>query len=339
MERRLKAYDVLAMRADLTKRMIEPDWVLYMDAFLADVARKSGGGYRSVSIMNPETGEKLDVSSGGAWCLSEYQALIQADSYLIGAHMNPLIRMAAADIPEDILLEEHMLPSKYGFLVFEEPWATIDVSGRHLLTRAVTWQYIEDQHGKSGVQVTEYSAFSDNDEVTRQIREIALSQTKFKNYTEVIGDLQVQHLMPLKFGTSILLGTDPDWNDDQIRAAVGPVRAMLALWMLMQQRVTETVVPVLTPRSAARWTRKRVKPAVNVINLRRRRIVSHSADETGSAGRREWSGRWMVRGHWRQQPYGPKRQDRHWVYIHPFLKGPDDKPLIDKRPRVYKLSR
>lgn len=335
MEKRLKAYDVVQLRAKLREAIVTPFWVRYMEAFLADVAQKSGGGYGNVSLNDPETGELMDISAGAAWCLSEYQTLMLAESYLIAAQMNPLIHLAAADIPQDIILEEHMLPSKHGFLVFEDPWDTVDVGRKRLLTRVITWEPMEDQHGALGVQVTEYSAISDGDDISQMI----LNSARLREHTlDTLGDLQVQHLMALRFGTSILGNVDPTWDDNKIRAAQGPVKAMLALWMLMQQRVTETVVPAISPRTERRWKRKGVKPQVNVINLRRRRIISQTAAEHESGGTREWSGRWMVKGHWRQQPYGPGRQERRWVYIHPFLKGPDDLPIIDKRPKVYKLS-
>jgi hypothetical protein len=44
----------------------------------------------------------------------------------------------------------------------------------------------------------------------------------------------------------------------------------------------------------------------------------------------EWTHRWIVKGHWRQQAYGPKRQFRRPVYISSHIKGPDDLPLIEQ---------
>jgi hypothetical protein len=35
----------------------------------------------------------------------------------------------------------------------------------------------------------------------------------------------------------------------------------------------------------------------------------------------------VVRGHWRQQPYGPQRTLRRPVWINPHVKGPADAPL------------
>lgn len=53
---------------------------------------------------------------------------------------------------------------------------------------------------------------------------------------------------------------------------------------------------------------------------------------------REWQHRWVVGGHFRNQACGPKHADHRLIYIHPYLKGPDDKPLLE-RPIVYAVDR
>ena len=55
-------------------------------------------------------------------------------------------------------------------------------------------------------------------------------------------------------------------------------------------------------------------------------------------GQVEWSMRWMVGletgGFWRKQPVGPGRSERKLTWINPYMKGPDDKPLVI-RPTVH----
>lgn len=51
-------------------------------------------------------------------------------------------------------------------------------------------------------------------------------------------------------------------------------------------------------------------------------------DSSGNDGkRREYSYRFIVRGFYRNQPYGPERKLRRRQWIPPFVKGPADKPL------------
>lgn len=53
----------------------------------------------------------------------------------------------------------------------------------------------------------------------------------------------------------------------------------------------------------------------------------------------EWSCRWEVDGHWRNQPCGTKHGDRRLTYIKSFLKGPDDKPFRAPAKKVYVVNR
>ena len=52
-----------------------------------------------------------------------------------------------------------------------------------------------------------------------------------------------------------------------------------------------------------------------------------------------WSKRWAVRGHWRNQPYGPRNNPEYrQKWIDPYIKGPEDMPL-DIRPTVFNLGK
>jgi hypothetical protein len=41
---------------------------------------------------------------------------------------------------------------------------------------------------------------------------------------------------------------------------------------------------------------------------------------------RVYKTRWVVRGHWRNQPYGPERALRRLTWIEPHWKGPEGAP-------------
>ena len=75
-------------------------------------------------------------------------------------------------------------------------------------------------------------------------------------------------------------------------------------------------------------------PDCRTIVLRRRKLPSHDpASET------EWSCRWLVEGHWRNQWF-PSRKDHHPVYIVPYVKGPEDKPFRENRAeKVFVVAR
>lgn len=71
---------------------------------------------------------------------------------------------------------------------------------------------------------------------------------------------------------------------------------------------------------------RKVKMLVLRENLHR---PGGSADDDERV-RREYSHRFIVRGFWRDQAYGPNHSLRRRQWIPPFVKGPADKPLICK---------
>jgi hypothetical protein len=77
--------------------------------------------------------------------------------------------------------------------------------------------------------------------------------------------------------------------------------------------------------------RKRRIETVTCASLRRHRYISEAERE---AEARDYSHRWIVRGHMRNQPIGPRNaeggQKYLRVWIAPYVKGPEDKPLVLK---------
>lgn len=78
---------------------------------------------------------------------------------------------------------------------------------------------------------------------------------------------------------------------------------------------------------------RKVKMLVLRENLHR---PGGSADDDERV-RREYSHRFIVRGFWRNQAYGPNHSLRRRQWVPPFVKGPSDKPLICKETvRIWK---
>lgn len=73
-------------------------------------------------------------------------------------------------------------------------------------------------------------------------------------------------------------------------------------------------------------------PQVSVIDLRR--SVAKGLADVAEA-ERTYRHRWIVRGHWRNQPYGPGRSERRRTYVAPYVKGPDGAPLLQHE-KVYR---
>lgn len=117
-------------------------------------------------------------------------------------------------------------------------------------------------------------------------------------------------------------GSRPGILEDVLKAA----------WALSQQpSISETRAPRVTPldRVPARYERTEI-PKVRMLLLREN---MHRPGEQAEPGEktREYTHRWIVRGFWREQPYGKGRSLRRRQWIPPFVKGPADKPLIRKK--------
>lgn len=104
----------------------------------------------------------------------------------------------------------------------------------------------------------------------------------------------------------------------------------------------DTSAAVLTQTQGTRQERRALErhghapESVSVVTLRR---VAEDAATRGSAGQHvDWQHRWWVRGHWRDQPVGPMRSARRLTFVHPHVKGPDDKPLAAKT-KLYQVTR
>ena len=106
-------------------------------------------------------------------------------------------------------------------------------------------------------------------------------------------------------------------------------RLMLAILNALGHRLTsQTVIP---GSRAERRRAERELPGLRLLQL----ASGASVSERKNGSTVEWSHRWLVRGHWRLQPHGPKRSLRKVIWIDPFIKGPQDKPF-DERQTVWK---
>ena len=105
---------------------------------------------------------------------------------------------------------------------------------------------------------------------------------------------------------------------------------LAAAWLLMEQpTLVERRLAEPDKHTARAYQRcQQPLPGVTIIDLRSA-YAPDQREETGSdpAGRR-YRHRWVVRGHWRYQPYGPEHSLRRkqWIPVH--LKGPDGAPLL-----------
>lgn len=132
--------------------------------------------------------------------------------------------------------------------------------------------------------------------------------------------------------TSTLNIDDTFWAEQQ----------MLLQWILTASMFVEQDILTQSQVRAGKHTAKRVEaishePMCNVVALRRR--LNNRHDSASDSERSvEWQCRWLVRGHWRKQYY--QKAQRHVpIFIEPYVKGPDDKPMKTPSPTVFAVTR
>lgn len=105
-------------------------------------------------------------------------------------------------------------------------------------------------------------------------------------------------------------------------------KTIRATWLLMQQPNLAEYQPVEVDRDVRRsYSRaQRPAPAVKLVTLRR--PPGAGSDSTGTG--RDYAHQWIVNGHWRNQPWGTARSQRRRQWIAPYIKGPEDAPMLEQ---------
>jgi hypothetical protein len=247
----------------------------------------------------------------------------EASPYFWGDQPCELLETAAPNLP-DLVLSEELLPSKVGFCWFHrklklpvitgQPDASLCAFGWYPTARGVALSaFLRTSHWWALPMFTIYWSFSD----------------AWRNMRQAFFD-------PRYPGSSAT-----QLSRSRIQRVYEYFGAALAF---MNQRILVDERKAAEPRSLARLGHGLpIRPApdrddssIRVIHLRR--AVS-SATERAEGEIHGWHFRWIVRGHWRQQPYGQNRAKRQPVWITPYVKGPDDKPLKAPRATVFAVVR
>lgn len=100
------------------------------------------------------------------------------------------------------------------------------------------------------------------------------------------------------------------------------LRFLYAFWRLCEQRIADTSTAQARHAAQLQADRAGVSSDVRVVQLR-----PTAATEASDDGSDRWHHRWVVRMHKVRQWY-PSEQRHKVIYRGPYLKGPDDKPLL-----------
>lgn len=165
-------------------------------------------------------------------------------------------------------------------------------------------------------------------------------------YKDSRGRLQVQLYSPPaapNWNASLMpLDADPSqpFNVGFAHVSKLAVRMVKTMWAMTELPSIAEVVDVVGEKSVKRGADKRInlERAPNHVKIVHLREVEQSRDDVvNPRTSKPYSHRFIVRGFYRNQPYGEGRKLRRRQWIPPYVKGGADKPLVLKETvRVWK---
>lgn len=330
----------------MTAPRFTPTTAVEMQDELARFYRSTMGERFMAGIVEARIrdGYLLAARDGTTRSLIEAQTMLGARTHFVTTEMLDLAEHAARSLPP-CAISFGDLPCPMGFCVFERSFLMPDVHGKTLALTAFSWRVARGPGGGDGVLWTYYGDAQDprDDYVRERVdgkqppgtmglwRETRLlyigeDAEQFEvveaSAEEVTASLHARDIM-----------SDPE---DIAEARVFMRKVPLSLWALM----TSEGIATTTTERAARATRRRLEKEqspmtgdVVVVHLRRMHVEAAPSGDHAV----EWQRRWIVSGHWRRA-WRPSVKAHRMVWIAPFVKGPEDKPLVVTR-KVHVLDR
>lgn len=261
--------------------------------------------------------------------------LWRGDTIYVTSDMLHLLLQAAHDLPAEAEFDSHVLITRFGFCLFEEPLEGVDRSGRAVRLHAISWENApvrspkyDPERQEIGEAIIVYfwvDPYDDADVFNPEFR------AELQKRSISVPPLALLHWYPAKIGDRI-----PEVSVMGSEIVVGTLKLFVAMNLLAQQSIGEPMK--LRPKREARRRLQREYPKqpermITLITLRRKSVKHDEPQE-----QIPWTRRWVVRGHWRRQWY-PKTKRHDWKYIHEYIKGPEDKPLIIAERRVFNFRR
>lgn len=258
-------------------------------------------------------------------CEHERRMTSEAEIYYVTSDMVDLLQAAAPKMPEQPLRLDDP-PSQYGFIYFEKPIVGTDSErGITINVDAITWGCI-----MSGVE---------HERPLERMVSITCYQYDDKPWPEEVVEENPELAEPLNDWAPLGRSEWPvgDTTDQPEWEGIEPARMqsfsedrrwLAAFWTLIQQVKIAECSQVGPQRQHRKRLEREGKP-ISLVNIVRLRRIQHPTQPKDEAALVEWTHRWMVGVHWRNQWY-PSLGTHRQIVILPYVKGPEDKPLIIK---------
>ena len=263
------------------------------------------------------------------------QTLTQADPIYVSPTITEMIAYARESFePEPVLPTDMFTACGFAYLPKPLGIAASKHPGQEIPVRAVGWVPVENPQ-LPGVGGAWIMYWSHKDDPTPEAGEMNEEERKLLNSVP-FGSLQLCSCFWVPYNSRGWEGIP----EGQFRDA------NISQWTLAQVlwRIGSQVVRTINrPQRSARREAKRFGVRgddVTVIQLRKAsEVVSGGDVDAGESEGGHLTVQFIVRGHWRNQPYGSAGEKVHrQIWISPYVKGPEDAPF-HKTTRVFELVR
>lgn len=237
-------------------------------------------------------------------------------NFYVTGEMTAIARAAGATLPIESVSSATAFPAREGFMVFDGPIGHVDFADGPFEVTGIAWQchwsrvadeFAEPAELESGVTIS-------------PIYETVAATSE----DPPAGWVPVMSVDCWPLVNAAFRGVGNETVANEADAPFFP--NILATWLLMQQSLT--VVERSRGDRPERRRYARLGLPAELLIVRLRRLESMPKPETGG-DRPDWSHRWLVSGHWRQQYY-PSQGGNSPIWINPHVKGPADRPLVVK---------
>lgn len=293
----------------------------------------------------PSTAGRRQFTRAGELAGQLASALRMTATYWVDGDMVTLVNAAAPSMPDQPLLWADA-PHEYGFALLDGNLYLVD-GDEKIGVRAVQWRRTTTMTTKgqrSGFEVVWYSDRYDG-------KDSLWGEKTWKQAESALHDAQLAaradqaqwglHRLVVCHTFMWFTGEEgaavEDWqHTDRFR------RWLAAFWTLVKQPVPgRKSMVALHEVQPDRPLRKRLErlslTQQHVTFITLRHIQQREKAEGEDAKYVEWTHRWLVDGHWRNQYY-PSDNTHRQIYINGYVKGPEDKPLRMKE-KVYSWTR
>lgn len=322
------------------------------------------GLFSAVDGLGPDATREMILNGAGKFADQVKNAVQASYPYRVSYDMCTLLEAAAMDLDETDTWDLTIAPTEFGFVRFDKPLEFVDQSidggrGNRMLVHFVIWgrgdggsvmwafndRYSEPDGSDEIAQIYAMAKAVQDGIHTSKSAEKAIERVRRASGRWNPVCIARQGVGKPLGPPVIIVKSDPEDPDAEDMEATNLIRHMHALWLMLNQTITVTSDEHPERHARKRAIKKGIPSKVTLIHLRRA-VYPHREEGESLV---EWSHRWPVRGHWAWRACSDKHPQAVQgapvkggvgvrVYIAPYIKGPDDKPLVLTQ-KVFSLER